>query len=48
MVEELEQGFIKGELPYSHGCGEGKYLMFLYLNFPDLEEMRQMYLQHYK
>ena len=24
------------------------YLMFLYLNFPDLEEMRQMYLQHYK
>ena len=38
----------KGELPYSHGCGEGKYLMFLYLNFPDLEEMRQMYLQHYK
>ena len=25
-----------------------EYLMFLYLNFPDLEEMRQMYLQHYK
>ncbi len=24
------------------------YFMFLYLNFPDLEEMRQMYLQHYK
>ena len=22
--------------------------MFLYLNFPDLEGMRQMYLQHYK
>ena len=22
---ELEQGFIKGELPYSHGCGEGKF-----------------------
>ena len=25
-----------------------EYLMCLYLNFPDLEEMRQMYLQHYK
>jgi len=22
---ELEQGFIKGELPYSHRCGEGKF-----------------------
>ena len=22
---ELEQGFIKGELSYSHGCGEGKF-----------------------
>ena len=22
---EFEQGFIKGELPYSHGCGEGKF-----------------------
>ena len=21
----IEQGFIKGELPYSHGCGEGKF-----------------------
>ena len=21
----LEQGFIKGELPYSHRCGEGKF-----------------------
>lgn len=28
--------------------GKMEYLMFLYLNFPDLEEMRQMYLQHYK
>ena len=25
-----------------------EYLMSLYLNFPDLEEMRQMYLQYYK
>lgn len=24
-LTELEQGFIKGELPYSHGCGEGKF-----------------------
>ena len=21
----IEQSFIKGELPYSHGCGEGKF-----------------------
>ena len=25
-----------------------KYRMSLYLSFPDLEEMRQMFLQHYK
>ena len=28
--------------------GKDEVLMSLYSSFPDLEEMRQMYLQHYK
>ena len=28
--------------------GKMKYLMFLYSNCPDLAEMRQMYLPHYR